>query len=263
MTAAISSQSLWYLARGSGVVMLVMLSATVVLGIATAQRAAAPSWPRFAVAELHRRIALMSVLFLGLHVATSVIDPYAGIGWLSTVAPFTSSYRPIWLGLGTLSLDVVFVVLASSLLRRRIGERTWRVLHWLAYASWPVALVHAVGTGTDVRLGWFQLIVALSVGAVATAGAWRLVHADRARRGARLLIAGGAGLVLLVGIAWARSGPLRPSPLSGQAVPAGAPAAGAHRARPSSTAAPTSRGGEHREPAEAGESAIAGADDGN
>lgn len=263
MTAAISSQSLWYLARGSGVVTLVLLSAAVVLGIATAQRAASPSWPRFAVAELHRRIALMSVLFLGLHVATSVIDPYAGIGWLSAVAPFTSSYRPVWLGLGALSLDVFLVVLASSLLRRRIGERTWRALHWLAYASWPVALVHAFGTGTDVRLGWFQLIAALSVGAVATAGAWRLVNADRARRGARVLIAGAAGLVLLVGIAWARSGPLRPSPLSGQAAPAGALAAGAHRDPPSSTAAPAPRLGEHTEPAEAGGSRTEEADDGN
>lgn len=221
MTAALSTQALWYLTRGSGIVTLLLLSAVVVLGLLTARRTESERWPRFAVAELHRQLALCSVAFLAVHVATAVSDPFAPIGWVSAIVPFSSSYRPLWLGLGTLAVDLLVAILATSLLRHRLNERLWRAVHWLAYLSWPVALFHSLGTGSDVRQGWFLLVVALCVLAVFGAFVARLGFRWPERAGARLAGAGAAVAVIVIGAAFTALGPLRP----GWAQRAGTPSA--------------------------------------
>ena len=78
------------------------------------------------------------------------------------------------MGLGALSLDLVIALIASSLLRARIGVRTWRAIHWTAYMSWPLAITHTFGTGTDSGSLWLLAIGVSSVAAVAGALAWRL-----------------------------------------------------------------------------------------
>lgn len=208
MSHIVSSQTLWYLTRGSGIVTFILLSACVVLGLLTARRTESPLWPRFAVAELHQRVALTAVVFLALHVATAVSDPFAPIGWLSALAPFTSTYRPIWLGLGALSVDLLLAILVTSLLRRHLSERLWRVVHWLAYLSWPVAIFHTLGTGSDVRDGWFLAVIAICVLAVLVAFGLRLTERV-ARSGPRL--AGGVGAAMLAasGAAFVVLGPLQ------------------------------------------------------
>lgn len=230
MTAAVSTQALWYLTRGSGIVTFLLLSAVVVLGLLTARRTETTRWPRFAIAELHRQLALSSVAFLAVHVATAVSDPFAPIGWVSAIVPFSSSYRPLWLGLGTLALDLFVAILATSLLRHRLNERLWRAVHWLAYLSWPVALFHSLGTGSDVRQGWFLLVVALCVLAVFGAFVARLGFRWPERAGARLAGAGAAVAVIVLGAAFTALGPLRP----GWAQRAGTPSAqlGATTAHP-------------------------------
>ncbi|HKE99822.1 MAG TPA: ferric reductase-like transmembrane domain-containing protein [Actinomycetes bacterium] len=166
--------ALWYLTRGSGAVTLVLLTAAVVLGITTSVRWAGRHWPRFVTAALHRNVSLLVVVFLALHVATTVLDGYAPIGWLDALVPFGSAYRPLWLGLGAVALDLLVAVAVTSLLRRRIGRRAWRAVHWLAYACWPVALVHGVGTGSDNRQAWMLTLDALAAAAVLAAAGWRL-----------------------------------------------------------------------------------------
>ena len=156
LVAATGPSPLWYLTRGSGVVALVLLTASVCLGILTTVRWRTGRTPRFVVAGLHRNVALLSVVFLGIHVGTSVADTYAPIGVRDVFIPFASSYRPVWLGLGTLALDLAAAVVVTSLVRVRLGHRVWRLTHWLAYASWPIALVHGLGTGTDARVGWLH-----------------------------------------------------------------------------------------------------------
>ena len=143
--------ALWYATRGTGVVALLLLTATVVLGIAATARFATPRWPRLMTAGLHRHLSLLVVAFVAVHVATAVLDPFAPIGWAAAVVPFGASYRPLWLGLGAVAFDLLIAVVVTSLLRVRLGYRTWRAVHWLAYASWPVALWHGLGTGTDSR----------------------------------------------------------------------------------------------------------------
>jgi methionine sulfoxide reductase heme-binding subunit len=165
---------LWYATRATGVVALVLLTATVVLGVAGTARFATPRWPRMITAALHRNLSLLAVLFVAVHVVTTVLDPYAPIGWVSAVLPFASSYRTLWLGLGTVAFDMLLAVAVTSLLRARLGYRAWRAVHWLGYACWPVALWHGLGTGTDSKLPWLLALDAACVAAVAAAAGWRL-----------------------------------------------------------------------------------------
>jgi methionine sulfoxide reductase heme-binding subunit len=175
----VSTQILWFATRGAGVVSLLLFTAVVGLGVMTSVRWQARHWPRFLTAEVHRSIALLSVVFLALHVVTAVIDPYTSLGWISALVPFASSYRPLWLGLGVVSLDLLLAVVATSLLRARIGRRAWRAIHWTAYASWPIALAHGIGTGSDASAAWMIGIDAACIFAVVTAVTWRLLAGRR------------------------------------------------------------------------------------
>ena len=152
----------WYLTRGTGIVALVLLTLSVALGIANVRRMRLPGAPRFVTLGIHRSVSLLAVVFVLVHIATSVIDGYVPITVVDAVVPFSSAYHPFWIGLGAVSFDLLLAVVITSLLRRRVGYRTWRLVHWTAYASWPIALIHSIGTGTDAGSGWMTvLIVAL------------------------------------------------------------------------------------------------------
>jgi methionine sulfoxide reductase heme-binding subunit len=165
---------LWFATRATGVIALVLLTATVVLGIAGTARFATPRWPRLVRSGLHRNVSLLSVAFVAAHVLTTVLDTYAPIGWRAVIVPFSSPYRTLWLGLGTVASDLLLAVVITSVLRVRLGYRSWRAVHWLGYASWPVALWHGLGTGTDSKLPWLLALDAACVAAVACALFWRL-----------------------------------------------------------------------------------------
>jgi sulfoxide reductase heme-binding subunit YedZ len=165
LVAATGPSPLWYLTRGSGVVTLLLLTAAVCLGVLTSVRWRSGRVPRFVVSGLHRNLALLAIAFLGIHIATAIADSYAPIRIRDAFVPFVSAYRPIWLGLGTLACDLLLAVVVTSLLRLRLGYRVWRVTHWLAYASWPLALAHSLGTGSDARFGW---MAALAFGCIGT-----------------------------------------------------------------------------------------------
>jgi len=168
-----SSTSLWYITRASGIMALLLLTVTMVLGLVTTNRPRARNWPGFAQQEIHRRVSILAVIFVAIHVLTSVLDTFVSISWLAIVVPFTSSYRSFWVSVGAVSLDLMLAVFVSSLLRPHIRPGTWRALHWLAYLSWPIALAHTFGMGTDAGESW---VIALGVAcgvAVAAALAWR------------------------------------------------------------------------------------------
>jgi predicted ferric reductase len=175
----VSSTTLWYITRATGIVALVLLTATMVLGLTTTTRARSRNWPGFARQELHRRISIMSVVFVAIHVLTSVLDTYVHIGWLAIVVPFTSPYSRFWVGVGAVALDLMVAVFVSSLLRERIKPGTWRGIHWLAYGCWPVALAHTFGMGTDAGEHWVIAIGALCVLSVGAGLVWRLRSAAK------------------------------------------------------------------------------------
>ncbi|NKQ56920.1 iron reductase [Amycolatopsis sp. K13G38] len=169
-----TATALWDYGRGTGVVALVLLTVSVFLGIATRSGKPAPWLPRFAVAAVHRNVSLVATVFLGLHVGLLLFDPYAQLRLFDIVFPFVGNYRPFWQGLGTVALDLLIALVATSLVRHRIGERTWRAVHWAAYALWPTALVHALGNGTDSGAAWFLSLAVICVAAVLGALGWRV-----------------------------------------------------------------------------------------
>ena len=255
MTGALAAGSagpspLWYATRATGVVALVLLTVTVVLGVAGTARVATPRWPRVVTAGLHRNVALLVVAFVGVHVLTTVLDTYAPIGLISVVVPFTSAYRPLWLSLGTIAFDLLLALVITSLLRARLGYRGWRLVHWFAYVAWPVALWHGLGTGTDSRLPWLLALDAAAVAAVACAVWWRLSLPEVAPRPLTMAVAVTA--VPLITIMFTLLGPLQPgwarragTPvrlLAGQSAAAGGgagPSASPSSAGPSSAALPS------------------------
>ena len=187
-----SSTSLWYATRASGIMALVLFTATMVLGITTTTRARARRWPGFAQQELHRRISMIAVVFLAIHIVTSVLDTYVNISWAAVIVPFTSSYARFWVGVGAVAFDLLLAVFVTSLLRGRMRPGTWRAVHWIAYLSWPVALAHAFGMGTDAGEGWVIGLGVACVASVGTALAWRLRVASRqvSERTARAAVPG-------------------------------------------------------------------------
>jgi methionine sulfoxide reductase heme-binding subunit len=152
-----------------GAVTLILLTAVVVLGVLSALRVQSPSWPRFLTTGLHRNLALMTLVFLALHIVTSVVDPFTHLGWAAAFIPFSSDYRTLWLGLGVISFELLLAIVATSLLRGFLGHNLWRAIHWLTYAAWPVGVLHGFGTGTDAFSAWMLAITAACIAAVGVA----------------------------------------------------------------------------------------------
>jgi sulfoxide reductase heme-binding subunit YedZ len=168
------TDALWYFARGSGLMSLVLLTIVVALGIGARSGRTAFGLPRFVVSLLHRNAALMALCLIAGHVVSLFFDPYAQLRLIDLVVPFLGAYRPFWLGLGTLAFDLVLALVVTSLVRHRLGSRAWRAVHWLAYLCWPVALLHGLHTGTDGGTWWLRAAAGLCVVAVAAAAAWRV-----------------------------------------------------------------------------------------
>jgi hypothetical protein len=204
--AAGNGTALWYITRASGVVSLLLLTAGLVLGVLGTVRWRSERWPRFAVVSIHRNLTLFAIAFVALHVLTTIADGYAPVGFKDAVIPFVSKYRPLWIGFGAVTFDLLLALVVTSLVRARIGYRAWRAVHWLAYASWPFALVHGLGTGSDSRFGWLVIITIVCAGAVGAALALRLLRSP-----GPLPLRAGAGAVAAVlailAVVWYRGGP--------------------------------------------------------
>ncbi len=167
-------------------------------------------WPRFLSQDVHRNLSLLCLAFVGVHVVTTVADGYVPIGLLDAVIPFRSPYRPLYVGLGALTLDLLLAVLVTSALRRRIGYASWRFVHWLAYLCWPIAVLHGLGSGSDTSLPLTLAIDALSAAAVLGSVAWRLVAGRTFPAATRAAVAVGTSVAALAILVFAVVGPLRP-----------------------------------------------------
>jgi methionine sulfoxide reductase heme-binding subunit len=195
MSGITSTTALWYASRATGVVSLVLLCAVMIIGILVNRQGRLPGLPRFAVLGLHRNLSLLAVAFVAVHVLTAVTDSYVSISLAAVVIPFVSAYEPLWMGLGAVALDLMAAVIVTSLLRRHIGRGVWRAVHWLAYASFPVAVVHGIYSSHDLQRGPLLYLTLACIAAVLGALGWRLVQAraglPRAGRVPQLMADGG------------------------------------------------------------------------
>lgn len=166
--------ALWMLGRGTGIVSLVLLTVSLCLGIVVRSRTTFAGLPRYGVTDVHKTASLTATGLIAVHVLTLLLDPQAGLKLVDLVVPFAGSYRPFWLGFGTLGLELVALVAISGLLRKRIGERAFRAIHLTSYGLWPTAVAHGLGTGSDAGQIWMLLLTGLCVAAVVGFGLWRL-----------------------------------------------------------------------------------------
>ncbi len=176
------SRFLWFVNRGSGVIVLALVTASVALGVLATTRTTSTRWPRFVTQALHRNISLLALAFVLAHAGSAVIDDYVDIRWFDAVLPFAGRYHGLWLGLGTLAFDLFVISAVTALLRTRLGLRRWRAVHVSAYAGWALGVVHGLEIGTDPREPWAVVITVASVGVVAGAVMVRLAGLLQERR---------------------------------------------------------------------------------
>lgn len=166
----------WYAARAAGVVAYLLLSAIVVLGISMAGKKKLHRWPRFAVEDVHRFGGILVGSFLVIHIATIAIDAWLPFSIASIIVPFTSAYKPLWVGLGIVSAELLLALAITNRLRNiRISHRFWRRAHYLNFAVWAGATLHSLGSGTDRSTPWLITLEAAAIALVSSAIAWRLL----------------------------------------------------------------------------------------
>jgi methionine sulfoxide reductase heme-binding subunit len=170
------SEAFWALGRASGVVLLVLMTVSMLLGTVTRSGRPLLRLPRFGVVLAHRNIALLSVVFLAVHVGSLLLDPYAQLRLVDVLIPFAAAKSPLAVGLGTTALDLMLAVTVTALVRRWIGRRVFRAVHWASYALWPIAVLHGVTNGSDGRSGPFLVLSAVAAVLVLAAVVWRMTE---------------------------------------------------------------------------------------
>ncbi len=206
--AAASISPLWYLSRAAGYVGLALLGVIGVLGIITAGNLQFPKGTKFLAPELHRSLSLLAIVVLAIHVGAAVADKYSFIGLKDVFVPFMATYRPIWVGIGAIAVDLGIAVVATSLLRVKMGYRSWKIIHWASYPIFALSVIHGLGSGSDSAL-WFSKVIYVAVGGLLIlAIIARLLARTDLKLGKKVAFFGVSFAVPLLIIAWAASGPL-------------------------------------------------------
>ena len=240
---ALTTPYLWYTTRATGIVAMLLFTLVVALGTLVANRVGGTFIGRFEVNEVHRSLSMVAVVFLAIHILTTVADSYVSTGLISAVVPMTSAYKRVPVALGAVSFDLILAVWVSSLLKLRIKNASWRFIHWFSWLGYAISLVHAYLTGTDGHQGLGMVLVAGCAGLVALAALWR--YLGRPTRA--------AGRTALSPLA---SPPVPPRPRPDDYVPKTPPRPGARRPssatslaqRPPAAAAPRGDGPFPRSP---------------
>ena len=167
--SVLSGPELWFANRGTGFVLLVLLTLSTMLGVLSTARVSPRIWPRMLSQGLHRNVSLLAVTFLAAHVVTAVVDTFVDIRWWNAFVPFSGTYKSLWLGFGSFALDLLIAVTVTSVLRHRMSHRPWRAVHVMAYAAWGLGLVHGLQMGTDAATVWGAAINYGCIGVVLVA----------------------------------------------------------------------------------------------
>jgi predicted ferric reductase len=170
---ALTSPYFWYTTRATGMVALILFTIVVTMGTLVANRVGGTYVGRFEINELHRSLSIVAMLFLVIHILSTVLDSYVSTGLISAIAPFTSSYRRLPVAIGTIAFDLMLCVWVSSLLKVRIKNSSWRFIHWFSWLAFASAATHSFLTGSDSHKPWGLVVIGLCVFVVAMAGLWR------------------------------------------------------------------------------------------
>jgi sulfoxide reductase heme-binding subunit YedZ len=172
----------WLLARASGMTAYVLLTLSMLAGLTIKTRVLGKAVRAASVVDVHRFLTTLALGALALHGITLVLDTTVKITPLALLVPGLSPYRPLATGLGVLAAELMGLVILSFRVKRRIGQRVWRRLHWLTYPIFLLGTFHGLLAGTDSSAPWAFGLYLAALGAVIGATAWRaLTVAPRPR----------------------------------------------------------------------------------
>ena len=200
-----SSPAIWYAARASGVAAYVALSIVVSLGLALGGKAQNRRWPRFSVEDIHRFGGLLVGSLIGVHVLAIAADSFLPFSLTQLLVPFTSTYRPLWTGLGIAAAEILVALAITNHYRKRMPFRYWRLAHYANFAVWAFASLHGLMAGTDRGAPWLAVLYGISVATVLMLLLWRFARVPFGRIAT-------AGAVTVVALPLLIVGPLRHSP---------------------------------------------------
>jgi sulfoxide reductase heme-binding subunit YedZ len=166
----------WYVGRAAGVVAYALLTGGVLLGVLLGGRARFRRWPTFAVTDVHRFVAILTGVFLGLHVSAVLLDRVVPFSLAQVLVPGLSGYRPLWVSLGIVAAYLLLAVAVTTRLRKRLGHARWRRWHSLSFGVWGAATLHELGAGTDAGTSWLHLANVFAVASVLAAVGWRVTR---------------------------------------------------------------------------------------
>jgi predicted ferric reductase len=201
----------WEVARTGGFMAYILLTLSVVVGLALSLHWQSPRWPRLVNNELHTFLTLLSLVFTAIHVLAIWVDPFTHFGWSEVFIPSVSHYRPFWMALGIVGLYLGLAVWISTWLRRWIGYRWWRRFHILTLCLYALVTIHGIATGSDTRAWWGIILYAGSVLMVGTLLLTRLSMPVNTQGRAHPMIVVMILLVLFALTCWAVIGPFQPS----------------------------------------------------
>jgi predicted ferric reductase len=155
----------WYLSRGSSFVAMTLLWVSMALGLGITNKMAR-IWPGAPAAfAIHEYVSLLGLCFAIFHALILMGDHYINFTLVQIVTPFaTTAYKPLWVGLGQVGFYVWLLVALSFYVRSKIGPKVWRLLHYISFLCYCVALYHGISSGTDTKELWAQAYYWISGG---------------------------------------------------------------------------------------------------
>lgn len=158
----------WTIARASGMTAFLIVTLAVALGLALSMRWQAPRWPRLITNEMHNFLAVLSLVFLGVHGLALWLDPYINFTALEVFVPFTSHYRTLGVGLGIVAAYLLVAVWISTEIRSHIPYSWWRRFHATTFGVYLLSAGHGILSGSDTHTLWALALYAGSMVLVGT-----------------------------------------------------------------------------------------------
>jgi len=149
----------WHLIRSSGIFAYILLTASMVWGLFLSNHLIKNWSPGPVSLSIHSALSWLGLLLSLFHAVLLMFDDYFTYTLGDVFIPFTGPYRPEWVGFGTLGFWIMLIVTISFMFKKRLGQKTWKRLHYLSYAVYLMVTAHALFAGTDSELLGFRLMV--------------------------------------------------------------------------------------------------------
>lgn len=174
----------WFATRGTGIAAYLLMVGVMIYGILLSARASNGELPAPVSYAMHDYLTWLSLIFTAVHVFVLLLDQHVGYSLAQLLIPGTSAYQPLWIGVGQVGTYVFLAVTLSLYVKKLIGQRTWRIIHYLSYLSFLMVLAHSLFAGSDTTSLVMQIVYAVSAIAVAGLTVYRVLYAivTRGRR---------------------------------------------------------------------------------